>query len=165
MAGLPSIVGARQALAEQPDRARVRHAVAEREPEEAHEGEPVVDEVLGPLVGQVVGRLDDQHLEHHHRIERRTAALRAIRVGQRRIERGPEQLEVHGSRERLKLVAEVAQPAQAVLDVKEPRLPTHAVTSADHGSRSRQTLQPRGFLEPSTFFRTLVLPDQVERGR
>src|SRR6185503_3937441 len=45
-------------------------------------------------VGQVVRGLDNEHLEHHHGVERRASALLAIGIGQRRIEGGTEQLEV-----------------------------------------------------------------------
>src|SRR5829696_3589851 len=64
----------RQAFAEEPDRACVRDAVAEPKTKKAHERQPVVDEVFRAFVREVVGRLDHQHLEHHHRIKRSTSA-------------------------------------------------------------------------------------------
>jgi len=85
-------------LAEQPNRARVGHAVRKTEAQESHERKPVVDEKLGALVGQAVGGMDHQHLEHHHRIERRPPTLRAIRIGQRPRQFGPERLDRRPSR-------------------------------------------------------------------
>ena len=67
-----------QPLAEEPDRACVRLAITKPEPQKAHERQPVIDEVLRPLVGEPVRGLDHQHLEHHHRIERGSAPLRTV---------------------------------------------------------------------------------------
>jgi hypothetical protein len=59
---------------------------------------------------------------------------------------GPEQLEVHGSRERLQLVAQIAEALQAVLNIKEARLPTPPLSSANRSSRrSRQPFRREGF--------------------
>lgn len=49
-----------QRLAETPYRVGVRHAIRQDEPEEAHEREPVLDQILGPLVRQRVASLQDQ---------------------------------------------------------------------------------------------------------
>jgi len=89
----------------------------------------VVDQKLGTLVGEAVGRLDHQDLEHHHRVERRPAALRAVRVGQRPRQLGPENLEIGRRRESQQLIAEVAQPLQALVDVEKSRLPAHRFVS------------------------------------
>lgn len=65
-------------LPEQPDRLGVRHPVSEPQPEEAHERQPILDLELGLVVRQAVERLQNHDLEHHHRIVRRPATLRAI---------------------------------------------------------------------------------------
>src|SRR5215213_9052439 len=94
MAGLSSI-RARQRLAEGPDRVRIRHRVAEPEPEEAHEGEPVLDQERGALVLEAIARLQDENLEHEHVIEERAAALGAVRARHRPDKIRPEQRDVH----------------------------------------------------------------------
>jgi hypothetical protein len=128
----------RQALAKEPDRARVRDPVPEAEPQKAHERQTVVDEVLRPLVREAVGGLDHQDLEHQHRIERWPAALRPVRVGQRLVEGWAEHPKVHRSRERFQLIAQIAEPLQAILDVKETPVPTIARSKYGRtGARSR----------------------------
>jgi hypothetical protein len=117
--------GLGQPLAKDPDRLGIGRLVGEAEPEEAHEREPVVDEELGAVVGQVVVRLDHQDLEHEDGIERRPAAFGTVGVVERRLELGPEHLEVDNPRERLQLITQIAKPRQAILDVEEPRLSTH----------------------------------------
>ena len=57
--------------------------------------------------------------------ERRPAALRAVRVGQRPRQLGPENLEIDRRRESQQRIAEVAQPLQALVDVEKSRLPKH----------------------------------------
>ncbi len=142
--------GPGELLAEQPDRARVRHPVGQSQAQEAHEREPVVDQELGALVGEGVGSLDDQDLEHHNWIEGRPAALRARPLAKGSIEIGPEDLEVHGSPERLELVAQVAQPTKAIINIKEARFAAHRSTSASC-EVNHETDQQARFLEPSSF--------------
>ena len=107
-------------------------------------------EVLRALVREAVRGLDHQDLEHHHRIERWPPALRPVRVGQRRIERRAEHLEVHRRRERLQLIAQIAEPLQAIIDVEETGLPDHPALLTnitqehDPGHQS-----PGRFFEPS----------------
>ena len=81
-------------LPEQPHRLGVRHRILEAEPEEAHERQPVPDLELGRVVRQRVERLQDQDLEHQHRVIGRPAALRSIRPLQRARKPRPERLEV-----------------------------------------------------------------------
>jgi hypothetical protein len=56
-------------LPKQPDRFGVGNLVAEPQPEEAHEGKPVLDLKLGLIVRETVERLQHHDLEHHHRIK------------------------------------------------------------------------------------------------
>ena len=116
-------------LPEQPDRPGVGHAVVEAEPEDAHERKAVVDQEFRAFVGQVVGGLDDQNLEHHHRIERRAAAALAIRIAESCNEVGAEHLEVDGSPEGLQLIAEVAQSLQPIVEIEEPGCLAHRIAS------------------------------------
>ena len=53
----------RQPFAEGPDGLGIRHLVGQAEPEEAHEGQSVLDQELGPLIRQRVAHLKDQDLE------------------------------------------------------------------------------------------------------
>ena len=116
--------GPLQRLAEGPDGVGVRHRVGQAEPEEAHEGQPVLDQVLGPLVRQRVHRLQQQHLEHQHVVEGRTAALRAVRPRHRPLQIRAEPLEVHQRRDALQVVALGRQLPQPLLDIEEARLPS-----------------------------------------
>jgi len=85
---------AREPLAKQPDRVLVRRAIAQPETQEAKPAQALPDEKLHALVAH--GR-QDQHLEHRHRIARRPATLRALRVTQPDIEHGPECFEIDNS--------------------------------------------------------------------
>src|SRR5207302_6047525 len=79
-----------------------------------------VDQELCALVGEIVRRLNDKNLEHHHRIERRTATLRSVRIRKRRVEFRPERLEIHRDPKGLELVTEAAQTLQPIIDIKKP---------------------------------------------
>jgi hypothetical protein len=85
--------------------------------------QPVVDQKLRPVVGEVVLGLGDEDLEHHHRIERRPPALRPIAIAERRGQVRAEHLEIHHRREGLELVADVAQPTQQLFHVEQSGLP------------------------------------------
>jgi hypothetical protein len=75
------------------------HRIAKAEAQEPHPGQPVAQVELGALVAEVVLGLQDQHLEHQDVVERRPAALGAIRPWHGALELGPEQLEVDHGRE------------------------------------------------------------------
>jgi hypothetical protein len=47
-----------------------RFSVSQPETEKAHEREPVVDQELGAVVAKIVLHLNDQDLEHHHRVKK-----------------------------------------------------------------------------------------------
>ena len=104
--------------------------------EKPHERQAVVDQKLAPLVGEGVRRLNHQDPEHHHRVERRPAALRTVRVGQRPRQLGPEHLEIDRRREGQQLIAQIAQPPQALVDVEKPRLTAHRLTPLHHQRRN-----------------------------
>ena len=107
-----------QRLAERPEGVRVRHRVAQPEPEEPHPGQPVAQVELGPLVTQAVLGLQDQDLEHQHVVERRPAALRPVGPRHGALELGPEQLEVDHGSQPLEVVALLRQPRQPLFDVE-----------------------------------------------
>jgi len=121
--------GLRKLLPEQPDRPRIRNAIRKPKSEEAHERQSVADQELAPLVGQTIGGLDHQHLEHHHGVEGRSSALTAIGIGQRLYQVSPEYLEINGSGEGFELIARVAQALQTFVDIEKPRLAPHPAAS------------------------------------
>jgi hypothetical protein len=53
-------------------------------------------------------RLSEVDLKHHYRIEWRTPALRALRIGEHRVQGRAEYLEIHNGPERLELFAKIA---------------------------------------------------------
>lgn len=55
--------GFREPLPERPDRLRVGNLVAEPEAQEPHERQPVAYQELGPIIGEIVLRLDHEDLE------------------------------------------------------------------------------------------------------
>jgi len=57
-------------------------------------GRPVLDQILGALVRQIVASLQDECLEHQHVIERRAPAFRAVRARQRPLQIRPKQFEI-----------------------------------------------------------------------
>jgi hypothetical protein len=65
-------------------------------------------------VREVVLRLQDQGLEHRHRVEGRAAALAPIAIAEPFHQPAPEVLEVHRRLENLQRVAVLAQPLQVL---------------------------------------------------
>jgi hypothetical protein len=130
-----------QPLAEQPDGLGIGHPVLEGEAQEPHEREPVPDLVLGLVVGERVERLQDQHLEHQHRIVRRPAAPGPVRAGERRLEIAAEHLEVDHRQQPLQRIARRRQAGVSLVPIEEARLARHAILPATTCAReSRLTL-------------------------
>src|SRR5829696_1072656 len=77
---------------------------------------------LGALVGEGVLGLDHQDLEHQHRIVGWPAALCPVKVAEHCLQLRPEDLEVHCLPVSLKLIAQVAQPAQPLVNIEEAQL-------------------------------------------
>ena len=107
IAGLPSIFARRLAerLAKVPDRVRVRHALGQRQPKEAHERQPVLDQIFRSLVRRRMARLKDQNLEHQHMIVGRAATLGAVRPGNGALQIRPENLKIDDPLQPLQIVA------------------------------------------------------------
>jgi hypothetical protein len=97
----------------------------QRQPQEAHEREPVADLVLGLIVRERVEGLHQQHLEHQHRVVRRPPALGPIRAGQRRLELVPKQLKVDHQRQPLEGIARRRQRGIAPIQVEQARMSHH----------------------------------------
>lgn len=112
-------------LAKQPDRLGIRHLVAEPQPEKAHEGQPVLNLEFGLVVRQPIKRLQNQDLEHHHRIVRRPATLGAIGALQRLGHRLAEYIPRNHCIQLLQRITRFAQPHIALINVPEPCLSPH----------------------------------------
>src|SRR3984893_2192757 len=98
-----------------------------------------------------------KNLEHHHRIERRTATLRSVRIRKRRVEFRPERLEIHRDPKGLELVTEVAQTLQPIIDIKKTRLVAHRIISHP------PTRMESEMLKLGQVFRTVHLAIRVPR--
>jgi hypothetical protein len=72
------------------------------------------------LVGQTGHGLQDQHLEHAHGIERRTAALGSIGTGNRCFEVEPKDLEIDDGVDAFQIVAFGGQFLQTLVNGEEP---------------------------------------------
>ena len=117
-----------QRLAKVPKRVRIRHRVGDRQAAEPHPGEAVAHQMLGRLEAQPVLRLQIEHLELQHRVERRPTAFRPVAAAERLIEHRPEQLEVDDLEELLQRIALRRQLAKPILDAPEPRLPRQSAS-------------------------------------
>jgi hypothetical protein len=120
IAGFPRDLGSRQRFAKGPDRIGVGHRVGKPETEKAHERQPVADQLLGPLVRQIVARLHKERLEHQHVIEGRAAALCAVRTRHRALQIAAEQLEIDHRVQPLEAVAFGRDLPQPLVNVKKP---------------------------------------------
>jgi hypothetical protein len=88
-------------------------------------GQPVPDQVLGPLVRQAVAGLQDQHLEHQHMIKSRPATLRAVRARHRPLEITTEQFKIHNRSQPFQGIALGREFLQALLNVEKSSLTPH----------------------------------------
>ena len=106
--------GANQSFAKVPDRRLAGRIVAVVEAKEATKAAPVEHLELRLRVRKAVERLQDQRLEHHHRIQRRATALAAIGSLQGCIQRRPKYLEVDQSAQLLQRIAHRRQRTHPV---------------------------------------------------
>lgn len=106
--------GGGEPLAEHADRVRIRRRRAKVEAQETQPAQPVADQPFHAGIGHVVLRGQDQHLQHHHRIIRRTATLGAVGISQRGHQRRPKHFEVHHSRQYLQRIAVRRKPLHVV---------------------------------------------------
>jgi len=86
-------------------------------PDQSPEGQPaqpVADQVLHPCVAYFALRRQDQHLEHRHRIIRRTATPRSVGVAQRSLENRPKTLEINDPPQFLQRITIRRQPPQMI---------------------------------------------------
>lgn len=135
---------ASQRFAERPNRIGVRHRIGQAQPEEAHERQPVLDQILGPFIRQAMRRLQDQDLEHEHMVERRAPALRSTRPWNRSRQIRPEYLEIHDGVQPFEVVALGRKLPQTLIDIEKPDLaPSAALSRSIIGSgNGRIVLSP-----------------------
>jgi len=93
-------------------------------------GEPVLDQELRALVRERVARLQDQHLEHEHVVERGPSAPRPVRARHRPSESGPKRLELHDRVQTLEVIALRRELLQALVNIEEARLTPHRQPSS-----------------------------------
>ena len=74
-------------------------------------------------------RLQDQHLEHQHMIERRPPTLGSIRASNSLLKVGAKQLKIDEPLQPLEIVALRRELSQPLLNIKKARLPSHSNTS------------------------------------
>ena len=128
-------------------------------PRKTHKRQAIIDQELRAFVGEIIGRLNDQNLEHHPRIEWPKPSSHAVRIGERRFQFRAEYLEIHNRPERLELVAKIAQPLQSIIDIKKSRLVSRpAVTMESEitqiGEVSRTA--PRNCTLPDILYQTVA---------
>ena len=102
-----------------------------------------LDLVLGLVVRERVERLQHQHLEHQHRIVGRPAAPGPVRAIERRVQLGPEQLEVDHRRQPLERIARRRQRRIPLVQIEEPRLTrAYAPPATTYGRESHSDPHP-----------------------
>src|SRR3546814_5076980 len=74
--------GLRYPVAEMTDSVFVRGAITECKTQKPHPTQPIPNHILRSRIGQIMLGLQNQDLEHHDRVKRRTAALAAIGITQ-----------------------------------------------------------------------------------
>jgi hypothetical protein len=102
----------------------IGRALAQRKPKAPHPTQAIPDHELRAGIGQVVLGLQDQDLEHGHRIERRPATLAAIAVSQPFDQPGPEIIEIHRPLQNLERIAVLAQSFKMIVQA-EKRMRVH----------------------------------------
>lgn len=144
----PDRAGLGQALPEHADGVGVRRRLAQLETEKPQPAQPVADQELHAGVGDRVLRLQDQHLEHGHRIVWRPSTLRAIRIAERDVQGRPERLEVDRRDHRFQRIAGLRQPFQMLRQIEKPWL-MHVRPPPDGSIESAYRTLREGFLEAS----------------
>src|SRR3546814_9273289 len=85
--------GLRHPVAEMTDSVFVRGAITECKTQKPHPTQPIPNHILRSRIGQIMLGLQNQDLEHHDRVKRRTAALAAIGITQSRSEEHTSELQ------------------------------------------------------------------------
>src|SRR3546814_15927717 len=86
--------GLRHPVAEMTDSVFVRGAITECKTQKPHPTQPIPNHILRSRIGQIMLGLQNQDLEQHDRVKRRTAALAALGITQSFDQPDPEILKV-----------------------------------------------------------------------
>src|SRR5712671_2198233 len=118
--------GLRQRLAKQPDRGGIRHWVLEFQIEKAHERPAVADQVLSPIVREIVERLQHRDLELQDRVIGLAAGVALALLGLRLrhgLDVSTEILPWHDLLDRFQRIALGADRLQPALNIEKALLP------------------------------------------
>jgi hypothetical protein len=122
----PHDVGQRPAVGQlvpkMPDGGLVRCRSPKVEACKAHPRQAVAQHELGPRVGQVVLRLQDQEFEHRDPVEGRTAAFGAVAIAEPCDQPAPERLEINRPLKGFKRVAAGADAGELLLKAEKTPL-------------------------------------------
>src|SRR5260370_27993722 len=127
--------GLRQRLAKQPDRAGIRHRVIEFQIEKAHERYAVADQVFGPLVREIVQRLQHHDLQLQDRILGLAAGVALALLGLRLshgLDVSAEILPWHDLLDHLQRIALGADRLQPALNIEKALLPHDSLPPSAH---------------------------------
>ena len=102
-----------------PDRVLVRRPVPKRQPQKPQPTQSVADHELHPRIRQVVLCLQDQRLEHHHRIEGRAPTFAAIAIAKPFDQPRPEILEIHRILQNLERISLLAQGLKVIAQTEQ----------------------------------------------
>src|SRR6266581_1984998 len=145
--------GLRQRLAKQPDRGGIRHRVLELQIEKAHERYAVADQVLSPIVREIVERLQHQDLELQDRVIGLAAGVALALLGLRLrhgLDVSTEILPWHDLLDRCERIAQGANRLQPALNIEKALLPHDPLAPSAH-DRVRSPSQIRGDLARGIF--------------
>src|SRR6266550_1106982 len=145
--------GLRQRLTKQPDRGGIRHRVLELQIEKAHERYAVADQVLSPIVREIVERLQHQDLELQDRVIGLAAGVALALLGLRLrhgLDVSTEILPWHDLLDRFQRIAQSANRIQPALNIEKALLPHDPLAPSAH-YRVRSPSQIRGDLARGIF--------------
>src|SRR5438128_5957229 len=145
--------GLRQRLAKQPDRGGIRHRVLELQIEKAHERYAVADQVLSPIVREIVERLQHHDLELQDRVIGLAAGVALALLGLRLrhgLDVSTEILPWHDLLDRFQRIAQSADRLQPALNIEKALLPHDPLAPSAH-DRVRSPSQIRGDLARGIF--------------
>src|SRR5215472_5297478 len=143
----------RQRLAKQPDRRGIRHRVLELQIEKAHERYAVADQVLSPIVREIVERLQHQDLELQDRVIGLAAGVALALLGLRLrhgLDVSTQILPWHDLLDRFQRIAQSANRLQPALNIEKALLPHDPLAPSAH-DRARSPSQIRGDLARGIF--------------
>src|SRR5215813_3867459 len=146
-------LGLRQRFAKQPDRGGIRHRVLELQIEKAHERYAVADQVLSPIVREIVERLQHHDLELQDRVIGLAAGVALALLGLRLrhgLDVSTEILPWHDLLDRFQRIAQSADRLQHALNIEKALLPHNPPAPSAH-DRARSSSQIRGDLARGIF--------------